>query len=243
MKICVAQAGPVKGDIQSNIDSHKKLIDLAVLNGADTIIFPELSLTGFEPELSKELATNEDDSRFDVFQNISDTRQITIGVGVPIKNKAGVCISMIIFQPHTGRQLYSKKFLHADEEEFFISLQSSTSLIGNKTNIALAICYELSILAHAENAVKNGAEIYIVSAAKSVDGVDRAIERLSQIATEYSITVLMSNCIGQSGGMECGGKTSVWNNKGILTGQLNDTNEGILIFDTDRQEVIEKQYK
>jgi predicted amidohydrolase len=139
--------------------------------------------------------------------------------------------------------LYSKKFLHADEEEFFISLQSSTSLIGNKTNIALAVCYELSILAHAENAVKNGAEIYIVSAAKSVDGVDRAIERLSQIATEYSITVLMSNCIGQSGGMECGGKTSVWNKKGILTGQLNDTNEGILIFDTDRQEVIEKQYK
>ncbi len=54
MKICVAQARPVKGDIPSNIDNHKKLIDLAILNGADTIIFPELSITGFEPELSKE---------------------------------------------------------------------------------------------------------------------------------------------------------------------------------------------
>ena len=50
MKICVAQTRPIKGDIQSNIDHHKRLIDLAVSNGADTVIFPELSLTGYEPE-------------------------------------------------------------------------------------------------------------------------------------------------------------------------------------------------
>jgi predicted amidohydrolase len=49
MKICAAQTRPVRGDIQTNIDNHKKLIDLAVSNGADIIIFPELSLTGYEP--------------------------------------------------------------------------------------------------------------------------------------------------------------------------------------------------
>ena len=68
MKICAAQTKPVKGDIQSNIDNHKKIIAMAVSNGADIIIFPELSLTGYEPELSKELATSQNDSRFDVFQ-------------------------------------------------------------------------------------------------------------------------------------------------------------------------------
>ncbi len=47
MKICVAQTRPVKGDIQTNIDNHKRLIDLAISNGADTIIFPELSITGY----------------------------------------------------------------------------------------------------------------------------------------------------------------------------------------------------
>ena len=240
MKICVAQTRPVKGDIQSNIDNHKKLIDLAVSNGADTIIFPELSLTGYEPELSKELATNQDDSRFDDFQKISDTRQITIGVGVPTKNNTGICISMVLFQPHKARQTYSKKYLHPDEEEFFISGQSSTGLIGNKTNIALAICYELSVPEHSENAFKSGAEIYIASVAKSVNGVDKAIKSLSDIANKYSMTVLMSNCVGQCDGYECGGKTSIWNNKGLLVGQLNDTNEGIIIIDTDTQELIEK---
>lgn len=240
MKICVAQTRPIKGDIQSNIDNHKKLIDLAVSNEADTVIFPELSLTGYEPELSKELATNQDDSRFDDFQKISNTKQITIGVGVPTKNDTGTCISMILFQQHKARQTYSKKYIHPDEEEFFISGQNSTDLIGNKINIALAICYELSVPEHSENAFKSGAEIYIASVVKSVNQVDKAIKSLSNIANKYSMTVLMSNCVGQSGGYECAGKTSIWNNKGLLVGQLNDTSEGIIIIDTDTQELIEK---
>lgn len=240
MKICVAQTRPVKGDIQSNIDNHKRLIDLALSNGADTVIFPELSLTGYEPELSEALATTQDDRRFDDFQRISNTRKITIGVGVPTKNNIGTCISMVLFQPHKARQTYSKKYLHPDEEEFFISGQNSTGLIGKKPNIAVAICYELSIPEHSENAFKSGAEIYIASVAKSLNGVDKAIKTLSDIGSKYSMTVLMSNCIGHSGGYECAGKTSVWNNKGLLVGQLNDTNEGIIIIDTDTQEVIEK---
>ncbi len=110
MKICVAQTRLIKGDIQSNIDNHKKLIDLTISNGADIVIFPELSLTGYEPKLSKELATNQDDSRFDDFQKISNTKQITIGVGVPTKNNTGICISMVLFQPHKARQTYAKKY-------------------------------------------------------------------------------------------------------------------------------------
>jgi predicted amidohydrolase len=240
MKICVAQTRPVKGDIQSNIDNHKKLIDLAVSYRAEIIIFPELSLTGYEPGLSKELAVNQDDNRFDDFQKISDTRQITIGVGIPTKNNTGTCISMLLFQPHKARQAYSKKYLHPDEDEFFISGQSSVGLTGNKTNIALAICYELSVPEHSENAFKSGAEIYIASVAKTAIGVEKAITNLSDIANRYSMTVLLSNCVGQCDGDECGGKTSVWNSKGLLRGQLNDTNEGIIIFDTDTQELIEK---
>lgn len=240
MKICVAQTRPIKGDIQSNIDNHKKLIDLAVTYGADMVIFPELSLTGYEPELAKELATNQDDSRFDDFQKISNTSQITIGVGVPTKNNTGICISMIVFQPHKARQTYSKKYLHPDEDAFFISGQSFTGLKVNKTNIALAICYELSVPEHSENAFKSGAEIYMVSVAKFVTGVDKAMKRLSDIAKKYSMTVLMSNCVGEADGYECAGKTSIWNNKGLLVGQLNDTNEGIIIIDTDTQALIEK---
>ena len=119
MKICVAQTRPIKGDILANIDHHKKLITLALSNGADTIIFPELSITGYEPELARELATDQNDSRFDVFQEISNDRRINIGIGVPTKNNTGNCISLVLFQPHKPRETHSKKYLHPDEVRFF----------------------------------------------------------------------------------------------------------------------------
>ena len=241
MRIAVAQIRPVKGDIESNIANHKELIELAVANEVDIIIFPELSLTGYEPELSKELATNANDVRFDDFDEISDANQITIGVGAPLKSNAGVCISMILFQPGKARSVYSKKYLHADEEPFFVSGKSSVGLLNNNPKIALAICYELSVPDHAENAFENGAEVYIASVAKSAVGVDKAITRLSEIASKYSITVLMANCIGECDNIQCAGKTSAWNNKGVLLAQLDETEEGIIILDTHTQEVNQLQ--
>jgi predicted amidohydrolase len=238
MKIGVAQTRSIKGDIQKNIIDHKKIIDLAISYQADTIIFPELSLTGYEPELAKELATDIDDKRFDDFQTISDASSITIGVGMPIKADGGSCIGMILFQPYKARQLYSKKYLHADEEPFFISGENNPVLKDNK--IALAICYELSVPEHSANAFNNGAKIYIASVAKSASGMENAAKALSEMAHKYSMTVLLSNCTGYCDNFESAGKTSVWNDKGLLLAQLNDSNEGLLIIDTGTMEVIEK---
>jgi predicted amidohydrolase len=240
MKICVAQTKPVKGDIRKNIEDHKKLIALAVSNKADTVIFPELSLTGYEPELANELATDSNDPVLDDFQKISNAKQITIGIGMPVKTNSGILISMILFQPQKTREIYSKQYLHPDEYPYFVPGQAQTPLMENGKKIAIGICYELSVPEHSEKAYKEGAKIYIASVAKPVNGVEKAIKTLSEIANHYSMTVLMSNCIGYCDNFECGGKTSIWNNKGVLLGQLNDSNEGVVIIDTDTQELIEK---
>ena len=186
MKICVAQTKPVKGDIERNIINHLQLIALALVSGADTIVFPELSITGYEPGLAKELATDKDDKRFNIFQIISDENHVTIGIGVPIKSDEGINISMILFQPNEERQIYSKRYLHADEEPFFISGQNDNVLIDG-TKIALAICYELSVPEHAENAFQLGAKIYFASVAKSANGGEKAGRTLAAIAEKYSM--------------------------------------------------------
>jgi predicted amidohydrolase len=242
VKICVAQTRPVKGNIQANIEIHRKFIDVAVAYDADTVIFPELSLTGYEPTLAQALATNPYDCRFDDFQKLSDSQQITIGVGVPNKNSGRPSISMLIFQPHQPRQIYSKQYLHVDEEPFFMSGEKSADLLGGKSNVALAICYELSVPEHAEKAFANGADIYVASVAKSASGVKQAAKRLSHIAQTYAMTVLMSNCIGPSDDFESAGQTAVWNNQGLLLDQLDDKHEGFIIFDTETQELIKKEF-
>lgn len=63
MKISIAQIEPVKGDIERNLARHLLFIEAALEKKADFIMFPELSLTGYEPELAEELATDAGDER------------------------------------------------------------------------------------------------------------------------------------------------------------------------------------
>jgi predicted amidohydrolase len=236
MKLCVAQTRPVKGDIPANLERHIALIELA--RGADVILFPELSLTGYEPTLAKELAIEPDDSRLDDFQAISDSSAVTLGVGAPTRSTSGPCITMFLFQPRKPRLTYSKRYLHPDEEPFFVAGQQIMTLNVNRAVIAPAICYELSVREHSENAARSGASIYMASVAKTVKGLDAAIPALTGIARQYSMTVLMANSVGECDGCECAGKTSAWNNKALLVGQLNDRDEGVLTIHTDTEEAV-----
>jgi len=108
MKICTAQTKPIKGDIEQNIKNHLDLIDLAAEGNSDLVIFPELSITGYEPTLANELATTSEDKRFDVFQAKCDQNNMAIAIGAPLLNKSDICIGMIVFQPYKKRTTYLK---------------------------------------------------------------------------------------------------------------------------------------
>lgn len=242
MRIAVAQTKPFKGDIEKNIAVHINMIRLAIGGKADMIIFPELSITGYEPELAETLAADKDDKIFDVLQELSDEHHIVIGAGMPVRVPHGVMIGMIIFQPHKERALYTKQHLHEDEFPFFVPGSGHAVFEMHNHTIAFAICYELSVEAHSLNANESGADIYMASVAKSVSGVGKAAQTLSGIAKQYGMTVLMSNCTGHCDNFDCGGKTSAWNKDGSLAAQLNDSEEGLLIFDTRAHEIVKETF-
>jgi predicted amidohydrolase len=240
MKICIAQNKPVIGDIPQNIENHFKLLELTQPYGPEIVIFPELSIIGYEFESAVKLSTDINDSRFNPFQNYSDLHSMIIGIGVPIQEKEKVCISMILFQPNKNRELYSKKYLHPDETLHFTSGQTTIGLLGPEQEVALAICYEISVPAHARNVHKCGAKIYIASVAKFETGIEPALQRLSDIGNDFSLTVLMANSVGQCGENVCAGRSSIWDTNGLLLDQLHGTKEGILLIDTDTKKVINK---
>jgi len=242
VKIALVQARPVKGDIAANIADHKRLISLALEHSAELILFPELSITGYEPELAKVLSIDYNDPLLNDFQSLCDNNNCVIAVGMPTQHSAGLCISLIFFQPGQPRKLYSKKYLHADEEPFFISGSQFPVMEINGQNISPAICYELSVPEHAATAYESGGKIYLVSVAKTVTGMDKAIERLAAVAKEYSMMVVLANCAGHCDNFECGGRSSAWNNKGILIGQLDETEEGILLVDTFLEKTLTLHY-
>lgn len=226
------------GDIAANTARHLQLIRLAVAQQADMIIFPELSLTGYEPTLAHSLATTPEDGCLAAFREMSAAHKITIGMGAPLQQAEGMTIGLLLFHPDKKTFVYEKQYLHADEEPFFIPGKSNTGIIGNEPRIALAICYELSVPAHAEAALQNEAQIYLASVAKTADGVAKAAERLADLARIHAITTMMVNCVGPCDGVTCAGQTAVWNSRGEMLLQLDASSEGLLLLDTATNEAI-----
>ena len=238
MKICIAQTKPITGDIAANINAHKTFIELALKLNAEAIFFSELSLTGYEPSLAKKLATNQDDIRLDIFQQISDINNIIIGVGLPTVSETQIRISMVIFEPNKNRHTYSKQILHSDEFPYFHCGVEQVIIQTAEMNIAPAICYESLQHAHADASIKLGADLYLASVAKPAEGLEKALEHFPSTAKEYSIPVLMCNAIGVCDNFISVGKSAVWSKEGKLLGQLNDNMEGILIFDTVTEGIV-----
>lgn len=238
MKIGIAQVRPLKGDIPGNIARHQRMIELASVLQASAVFFPELSLTGYEPELAKDLAATPDDSRFDVFQQIADRYNMTIGVGLPTRIETGICISMVIFQPGSLRQTYSKQQLHADELPYFVLGEEQLILSVGNAKLAPAICYESLQDSHAHQAFQLGAEIYVASVAKSQGGVSKAMAHYPAVARKYAMPVLMANCIGDCDTFESAGQSAVWTKKGVLLAQLDGKSEGMLVFDTETEKAV-----
>ena len=237
MRICATQFHPVAGDIDANIDRHLRLIKLAVSHCADLTVFPELSLTGYEPRLAKRLAMDQNDARLDEFQSLSEDQQIAVGIGAPLRVAGGVRIGMIFFQAGQRRVSYSKQMLHADEMPFFVAGNRQNVLAMGGHKLAPAICYESLQSAHANNAAKDGADVYLASVAKPAHGIAKANEHYPAIAKQHGMTVLMANCLGPSDDFVSVGQSAIWNRHGEIVGQLNDEQEGLVMIDTDTDEV------
>lgn len=238
MKIGIVQLKAEKGKIERNIEIQLDWIKQAIIEHTDLIVFPELSLTGYEPELAHSLATNQEDKRLDCFQKLSDENHITIGVGVPTRKVDELFISMIIFKPQKGRMTYSKQYLYPTEVSIFTAGNRPLVLKFETEIVAPAICYELSNKGHHEFAAQNNATVYIASVLNSFNGIDSDLKKLREIAKNYKMVTFMANYIGESGGYQCAGKSSIWNENGEIIKQLGSTEEGLIIYDTTTREAF-----
>ena len=155
-------------------------------------------------------------------------------------SRAAEYLTVRDLQAQTGqpRKRYSKKYLHADEEPFFTSGENYTGLQINGEPVAIAVCYELSIPQHSEDAYKRGDRIYVASVAKTEKGVDNAGKTLVDIDKKYTMTVLMVNSVGMCEDGLCAGQSAAWNSQGGLLGQLDAINEGLLLVDIDIQTAV-----
>jgi len=243
MKVAAAQIRSKAGDIAYNLNQHLRVVERAIELGLDLVAFPELSLTGYEPTLARELAHEPDDPRFAPLQSLCDKGSLVVACGVPLRVPDGVQIGLLWFQPSAARQTYSKLWLHADEVPYFVPGCEQRIFNWKGRRIAPAICYESLQRPHAEHAARLGADIYLATVAKSATGIAKARNHNPQIARDYRLTVVMANSTGPADTFLSAGGSAIWNLSGDCVAHLGDTGEHLVWYDLESRQGNSQELK
>lgn len=236
--LCVAAAQTVvaRGDIAANVARHVALAQRAAAEGARLVLFPELSLTGYEPALAAALALLPDDARLAPLRDVAAREGIVLVAGVPLSNAGGKpMIAALTFTPQGAVRVYTKQYLHPGEEAAFAPGSGGAALDVDGSRVALAVCAEIAHAPHAAAAAQEGARLYAASVLVSVSGYAADAALLQGHAATHGMPVLMANHGGVTGGWESAGRSALWDERGELVVAAAGGGECLLVACCDEQ--------
>jgi predicted amidohydrolase len=240
--ICVAQTCPIKGDIDRNVEQHLQLADLAASEGAQVIVFPELSLTGYEIELAEQLAFAENDARVARLVDAAASRSIAMIAGGPVRLDGRLHLGAFVLYPDRTTALYTKHRLGAfgasarvdgdvppaETTVFHPGDRNPLVRLGD-TNAAIAICADIGAPAHAQRAADRGAAAYLASMFVIPSDFDGDSARLARYAAQHAMVVAFANYGCPTGGLASAGRSAVWSQRGELIVQLPSSGAGVAV--------------
>jgi predicted amidohydrolase len=147
-RIALAQISSVLGDVGRNVELHVKWVERAIQRGADAIIFPELSLTGYTlRDLNFECAIGMDTSAITPLKKLS--KKITIICGaVEADERGAVYNAALLFEDgevkHTHRKVYPPTYGIFEEGRYFTSGKAADAFTSDRLGrVGLLVCEDL----------------------------------------------------------------------------------------------------
>lgn len=229
ISIAAAQTIPVKGNIAENIKRHEKLIKYAAEKEVDILLFPELSLTGYEIGSAADLAMNFFDKRIHSLMNLSRNHKMVIIAGAPVRLGKRLYIGAFVLNPDGSLSLYLKHHLHSGEEKVFKPGYLNPMIYIGSDKASLAICADLTNPDHAAEASHNESTLYLAGAFITPEGYSKDSGLLKKYARKYRLGVALANFGGESGGTMSAGKSAIWSDAGEKVAGLDGLGEGLVI--------------
>lgn len=218
IRIAAAQSTSVAGDLAANVAKHCRFINAAAASGVDLLLFPELSLCGYELPLLGTCTLKPSDAVLLPIVELAARTQMTVIVGAPVASQsARPHIGAITFLPDGTTSVYRKQYLHAGEEVFAApgEIGAWRHPLGTES-YSLAICADTTHAHHASAAAASGASLYLASVLVSEAGYAVDAANLQRHAARHRIGVLMANHGGPSGAYLSAGRSAFWSPDGEL---------------------------
>lgn len=239
MRIGLAQIRSEKGAVERNVRRHLAVLRQLSPGAADLVVFPELSLSNYDPDVAAASAVRPEDDRIAPIRRFASETGVAVAVGAPVRSDDPLAseekprIVLLVFPPGRPPVVVEKRYLHEDEVPFFSSADAGPSVLDFAVPVGVAICYEITVAAHADALIGAGAAVYLASVAKTSEGVTAAHAALSETAKRHDVPALMVNSVGTCEGKPAGGGSLALDREGRLVCQLGDAEEAFLVYDTE----------
>jgi predicted amidohydrolase len=214
----VAQPPCVPHDVAANARAHAASVRKA---GARVVLFPELSLTGYELGAA---AVDPGDGRLAPLTEACAATGTVALAGAPVAEGEATYIAVLAFggdgdgDPGRVTVAYRKMWLGDEEAVRFTPGPAPAMITVDGWRLGLAVCKDTGVAQHAADTAALGVDAYLAGTVKFPDEAALQHERARRIATEHRLWVAVASFAGPTGGGygQTAGRSGIWAPDGTL---------------------------
>jgi predicted amidohydrolase len=241
IKLALAQIEVRRGSKKQNLRKIQEFTHKAKRQGADLIIFPELSLTGYViSDQVYELAETVPGSSSRAIEELAKETGTYIIFGMPeltARAKATVSNTAVCVGPNGLIGKYRKIYLptHSvfDEKRYFRPGHQTVSFETSLGNIGLCICYDLFFPEVCRLTRLKGAQLIVAISASPAVRRSFFEVLISARALENTAFLAYVNLVGVEDGLQFWGGSRVAGPNGDLIAKANYDDETLLLCDVN----------
>jgi NAD+ synthase (glutamine-hydrolysing) len=248
LKIALAQINTHLGDVPRNLQKHLALIEAARSEGADLVIFPELSLTGYVLQdlvSTVALSPRADDPIFGQLLQASQAIDLAVGFVEEDSRHRFFIAAAYLSQGeviHIHHKLYLPTYGLFDEGRFFAWGDSISAFDTRFGRMGMLICEDFWHASPPYLLWLDGADIFLFMSASPGRGLSSAprlesarwVEQLVQAyANLFTAFVAHANRVGYEDGLHFWGGSMVFDPDGVLLAKAPYIDEGLTFAELD----------
>jgi len=247
--LALAQIDTVLGDVEANLEAHRRWIREARGQGADLVVFPELSLTGYiVQDLVPQVARNPFDAD-PVFQVLLEaSRDIDLVVGFVeadaryrfFNSAAYLAQGRVV---HVHRKVYLPTYGMFDEGRFFAWGDHVEAFDTRFGRLGLLICEDFWHVSPPYLLWLDGADVLLMPTASPGRGIVPAAERLDTArwvemvvqayAGLFTVFTALANRVGYEDGIHFWGGSALFGPDGMALAQGPYHDEALVVHEVD----------
>ncbi len=246
-RIKIIQFKPHLGDILKNAEKHFEYIEMAVSEGVDIIVFPELSLTGYYlKDLVSDVAIDLNSEIFEDF--LEKSKDISIVFGFVYEDELNMLYNASVYLEdgelkHLHKKVYLPNYTMFEEARYFASGNDFEVFQTKHFKTGILICEDALHISSLYIMSQQGVEtLFIVSNSPARGVFDSKLysqdfweSTVKYIANNLTMNVIFVNRVGVEDGITFWGGSTVYSALGDKTAQLSLINEDshTVIIDKD----------